>query len=100
MKLDVWNARNPYAGQKATLKLNEFENAFSGRLTSRSSFTLGVERQAVDNGSIVNAVTLNPQTVEPNPFTSTVTAIQRRWMISPRIDYQLNDANTPSVRYS
>jgi hypothetical protein len=97
---DVWNTRNPYAAQKARLKLNEYENAFSGRLTSRSSFTLNVERQAVDNGSILNAVTLSPQTLEPNQFTSTVTAVQRRWMISPRIDYQLNDANTLSVRYS
>ena len=97
---DVWNARNPYAAQKATLQLNEFENSFSGSLSRRSSFTLGLERQAVDNGSIVNAVTLDPTTLEATPFTDTVTAVQRRWMVSPRIDYQLNDANTLSFRYS
>ena len=97
---DIWNARNPYAAQKATLQLNEFENSFSGRINRRSSFTLDLERQAVDNGSIVNAVILDPHTLDPVPFTDTVTAIQRRWMVSPRIDYQLNDANTLSVRYS
>ena len=97
---DIWNARNPYAAEKATLQLNEFENSFSGRINRRSSFTLDLERQAVDNGSIVNAVILDPHTLDSVPFTDTVTAIQRRWMVSPRIDYQLNDANTLSVRYS
>src|SRR5215472_5134623 len=37
---DAWNARNPYAAQKATLQLNEFENSISGTLNPRSSFTL------------------------------------------------------------
>jgi hypothetical protein len=97
---DIWNARNPYAAQKATLKLNEYPMNVSGRLTKRSSFTFDLERDAVDNGSIVNAVVLDPQTLTPNQFTDTVTAIQRRWMVSPHIDYQLNDANTLSVRYS
>jgi hypothetical protein len=97
---DIWNARNPYAAQKATLKLNEYENNVSGRLTKRSSFTFDLERDTVDNGSIVNAVILDPQTLQPDQFTATVTAVQRRWMVSPRIDYQLNDANTLSVRYS
>jgi hypothetical protein len=97
---DVWNARNPYAAQKAVLKLNEYPINVSGRLTKRSSFTFDLERDAVDNGSIVNAVILDPQTLQPNQFTDTVTAVQRRWMVSPRIDYQLNDANTLSVRYS
>jgi hypothetical protein len=97
---DIWNARNPYAAQKATLKLNEYPVNLSGKLTKRSSFTFDLERDAVDNGSIVNAVILDPQTLQPNQFTDTVTAIQRRWMVSTRIDYQLNDANTLSVRYS
>ncbi|MBV8845504.1 MAG: TonB-dependent receptor [Bryobacterales bacterium] len=97
---DAWNGRNPYAAQKATLQLNEFENSISGRLSHRSSFTLDLDRQLVDNGSIVNGVILNPNTLAVEAFTDTVTAVQRRWMISPRIDYQLNDANTLTVRYS
>jgi hypothetical protein len=97
---DIWNARNPYAAEKAALKLNEFENSFSGRLNKRSSFTLDLERQAVDNGSIINGVVLDPATLVPTAFTDTVPAIQRRWMVSPRIDYQLNSANTLSVRYT
>ena len=96
---DVWNARNPYAADKATLQLNEFENSFSGRLNRRSSFTLDLERQAVDNGSIINGVMLDPQNV-PAAFTGVLTTPQRRFMISPRIDYQLNAANTLTLRYT
>ena len=65
---DVWNSRNPYAAAKAPFLLQETENSFSGPLTKRSSFTLDFERQAVDNGSVTNAVTLDPGHDEPEAF--------------------------------
>src|SRR5713101_5748811 len=52
---DFWNSRNPYAAQKAPLRLNEFRGNLSGALNRRASFTLDVSREAIDNGSIVNA---------------------------------------------
>jgi hypothetical protein len=97
---DVFNARNPYAATKAPLVLNEFENSFSGPLGKRASFTLDVERHSVDNGSVINAVTLDPATLASGAFTGVVTSAQRRLRISPRVDYQLNTNNTLSVRYS
>jgi hypothetical protein len=55
---DFWNSRNPYAAQKAPLQLNEFRTNLIGSLNHRTSFTLDVSRDSVDNGSIVNAVVL------------------------------------------
>ena len=95
---DVWNSRNPYAAQKAPFLLKEYGGNVSGPINKKASFFLDVRRDAVDNGSIINAVTLNPQNV-PNPFTQVFASPQRRENISPRIDYQLNPNNTLSVRY-
>ena len=71
----------------------------SGALNRRTSFTLDAERQQVDNGSIVNAVTLDPQTFAPTPFNDVRTTPQVRVSATPRIDYQLNSQNTVTVRY-
>jgi len=54
----------------------------------------------VDNGSVINAITLDPQTLAiVNPFTDVFRTPQRRFGIHPRIDYQLNPKNTLTVRY-
>jgi hypothetical protein len=96
----VWNSRNPYAAQKAPLLLNESENSASGPLSKRASFTLDLEYHAVNNGAIINALILNPQTLNPEQFTGTSLTPQRRFRVSPRVDYQLNENNTLSLRYT
>src|SRR5579863_7367461 len=96
---DFWNSRNPYAAQKAPLKLDEFRGNLSGSLNPRASFTLDVSREAIDNGSIVNAVTLDPRTLAATPFTAVPVTPQRRNLVSPRLDYQLGANNTLTVRY-
>ena len=96
---DFWNSRNPYAAQKAPLRLNEFRANLSGSLNRRASFTLDVSREAIDNGSIVNTVTLDPRTLAVMPFTAVPVTPQRRNLVSPRLDYQLGANNTLTVRY-
>jgi Carboxypeptidase regulatory-like domain len=93
-----WNARNPYSGPKAPLSLNEWENSFSGPLSKRASFALEATRNNVDNGSIINGVTLdsNNKAVQ---LLDTFRTIQRRTLIGPRLDYQLNENNTITLRY-
>ena len=97
---EAWNTRNPYSAIKAPLLLNEFENSISGPLGKRASFTLDANQNNVDNGSIVNAVTLDPQTLFASPFFDVFKTIQRRTRLYPRIDYQLNDKNTLTFRYA
>ena len=97
---DWWNSRNPYASQKAPFLLQETENSFSGPITKRSSFTLDLERQAVDNGSVTNVVILDPASLAPTPFTSTLKTPQRHLRLGPHVDYQLNANNYVSLRYT
>ncbi len=95
-----WNSRNPYALKKAPFLLHEYGGNLSGPLSKRSSYFLDVRRDAVDNGSIVNAITLDPQTLSViNPFTDTPRSPQRRISVNPRLDFQLNDRNTLTLRY-
>jgi hypothetical protein len=96
---DFWNSRNPYSAQKAPLLLNELEGNASGPLGKRASFTVDGQRNSVDNGAIINAVTLDPQTLGIAPFLSTFRVPQRLTRINPRVDYQLNDNNTLTIRY-
>ncbi|MBO0859618.1 MAG: TonB-dependent receptor [Chloracidobacterium sp.] len=97
---DFWNSRNPYAQEKAPFLLQEYGGNLSGPFNKRSSFFLDVRRDAVDNGSIINAITLDPQTLGVvSPFTDTPKTPQRRISVTPRLDYQLNDRNTLTLRY-
>jgi hypothetical protein len=84
---------------KAPFLLQETENSFSGPLTKHSSFTLDFERQAVDNGSITNVVTLDPSTLQPEPLSTILKTPQRHWLVGPHVDYQLDSNNTLALRY-
>jgi hypothetical protein len=96
---DFWNSRNPYGAQKAPFMLNEFEGGAGGPLGKRASFGIEWQRNMVDNGSITNVVTLDPQTLAAQPFTSIITTPQRFTRLNPRVDYQLNQNNTLTVAY-
>lgn len=97
---DVFNSRNPYAAQKAPFLLNEFGGTLSGPINKRASFFLDVERRMIDNGSVIDAITLDPNTLGVLPFTSVLTTPQRRTSIAPRFDYQLTPKNTLTFRYN
>ena len=96
---DFWNTRNPYSPEKAHFLLNEFEGSAGGPITSMSSFTVDAQRNMVNNGSIVNAVTVNPQTFAIQPFASILVTPGRYTNVSPRIDYQLSQNHTLMFRY-
>jgi hypothetical protein len=94
-----WNSRNPYAPQKAPFLLDEFEGNAGGPINKRSSFTFEFQRNMVDNGSIANVVTLDPQTLAIVPSTQVLTTPQRFTRLNPRVDYQLNANNTLILSY-
>ncbi len=97
---DFWNSRNPYAQQKAPFLLKEYGGNLAGPLNSRSSFYVDVRRDSIDNGYIINAITLDPGTLAIiDPFTAVPRVPQRRVGANPRVDYQLSPKNSLTVRY-
>ena len=96
---DIFNSRNPYAQQKAPFLLKEYGGTVSGALSKHASFFLDTERREIDNGSVIDAVTLDPQTYAITPYTGVLLAPQRRLRVSPRVDYQVSQNNTLMFRY-
>jgi hypothetical protein len=94
----AWNSRNPYSAQKAPFLLQEFEGNGGGPIGKRASFTVDAQRNMVDNGSITNGVTVDPN-LAIRPFSTVITTPGRYTRVTPRIDYQLNDKNTLTFRY-
>ena len=96
----IWNSRNPYAETKAPLLLNEIEGGGGGPVGKRASFTLDGQRNMVDNGYVVNGVTVDPHTFAIQPLDEVYKTPQRYTRLRPRLDYQLSPNHTLSVRYS
>jgi hypothetical protein len=89
----------PNSPFKAPFLLNEFEGNMGGPLSKQSSFMVDAQRNMVDNGSIVNAVTIDPQTLAVQPFASVITTPGRFTNISPRVDWQIGEKHTLMLRY-
>ena len=66
---DFWNSRNAYAAEKAPFHLDELSGSLSGPVNKRASFALNLQREMTDNGNVINAVTLDPQTLLAQRFT-------------------------------
>jgi hypothetical protein len=94
-----WNSRDPYAAEKAPFLLKEYGGNVSGAINRKASFFLDIQRHAIDNGAIINATVVDPQTLVVSPYTEVFRVAQRRLIVSPRIDYELNGSNTLSLRY-
>ena len=97
----VFNSRNPYAEEKASFHLTDVGGSTGGPLNQQSSYFVDLDQRNINNGVVINAVTLNPATFAiVNPFTEVFSSPAQRFRISPRIDYQLNQDHTIMFRYA
>ncbi|HJU61039.1 MAG TPA: carboxypeptidase regulatory-like domain-containing protein, partial [Candidatus Binatia bacterium] len=94
------NSRNPFAPNRAPSQLRFFGGNISGPIQKgKSSFFLDVNNRDVDNNVIVNALVLDSN-FNVVPFTEEFQVPSRRFSLSPRFDYAINDKNTLVARYS
>jgi hypothetical protein len=96
----IWDARNPYAAEKAPFLQRSFGGSLSDSLGKKASFFLDVQYRDIDNGNIINGFNVNPTSFAIAPFNSVFDAPQTRFQISPRFDYQLSKNNTFTARYT
>lgn len=93
------NSRNPFALNRASSQTRFFGGNISGPVKKgKSSFFLDINNRQVDNGALINATVLDP-TFNIIPFQQELTIPNRRFSISPRFDYAINDKNTLVARY-
>ncbi len=97
------NARNPVlqSPKRPPFQFRQFGGNFSGTIIPKKlSFFLDAERGETDDNDIVNATVLDPLTLTPLGFNTAVLTPARRFNMSPRLDYAINDKNTLVARYS
>ncbi|MEZ5306610.1 MAG: carboxypeptidase regulatory-like domain-containing protein [Pyrinomonadaceae bacterium] len=95
----AFNSRNPFSENKANSQTKFYGGNISGPLIkNKASFFLNLDNRDVDSGTIVNA-TIIDSGFNIVPFQQEFPVPNRRFSISPRIDYQLNDTNTIIGRY-
>jgi hypothetical protein len=97
----IWNSRNPFLTVTPPFRAQRFGGNVSGPISKKASFFIDVEsRQFEDNGILSAKV---PDPANPGNFidnTGFVPAPQHRTTVSPRVDWQLGENNTLSLRYS
>ncbi len=94
------NSRNPFALNRAASQVRNFGGFVSGPIISKkSSFFVDVNQSQRDENSVISATILDPSLNVIN-FNQDVTVPTRRFSVSPRVDYAINDKNTIVGRYS
>jgi hypothetical protein len=94
------NARSPFAATRAPFQSRRYGGNLSGPLSAkRASFFLDFERRETDDNDLVSAIILDPA-LNPFSFNQSIPSPDRRMTIGPRLDYQINPANTLVARYT
>lgn len=94
------NSRNPFALNRAPSQMRNYGGFFSGPIKAkRSSFFVDVSENERDENSVVSAIVLD-SAANIVSFNKDVTVPTRRFSISPRIDFAINDSNSVTVRYN
>lgn len=97
---DNLNTRNPYAPNKPPYSREDYSFEIAGPIAKgKASFSFDSDYRSSDNNQTVNATVLD-QNLVPTPFAVTLVRPQSRLSYSPRIDWQINDKQSLTVRYS
>jgi hypothetical protein len=97
------NSRNPFlrSSKRPPFQFRQYGGNLSGTIIpKKASFFLDFERSETDDNDLVNAIILDPTTFDPTPFNVAVLTPVRRFNMSPRFDYSINQSNTLVARYS
>jgi uncharacterized membrane protein YgcG len=97
------NSRNPFlqSSKRPPFQFRQYGGNLSGTIIpKKASFFLDFERSETDDNDIINAIVLDPATLQPTSFNTAVLTPGRRLNFSPRIDYAIDKNNTLVARYS
>lgn len=97
---DVLNSRNPFLTTSPPFMTQLFGGNISGPLTAKGSFFLDFDRRNIDDNGVINATVPTSNFLSTQAYQNYYSTPQRRTTVSPRVDYQLTQNNTLSLRYA
>jgi hypothetical protein len=95
----IFDTRNPFLGTEPGYTTKMLGANLGGPLSKKASFFLDFNRRQIDDNSLVKAQVLDNNFNEV-PYIGSYPTPNRFWVVSPRIDYQINANNTLVVRYN
>ncbi len=95
----VFNSRNPYVPTKPDYNSEMFDGNIGGPINKKASFFLDASRRNIDEFSAINAIQVDPTTLNTFQLQESLANPRTRTSISPRIDFQLSQSNTLTMRY-
>jgi hypothetical protein len=93
------NARNPFAPNKPSTQMRQYQTELTGSINRKTSFNLEANHATQDSTALVNAVVLDSN-FNPVPYVVNLPAPNYRTTVSPRVDYAISPNNTLQARYS
>lgn len=98
---DAFNTGNPFTKQIPAYHSIQYNGTVSGALSKKASFFFSVEGRANQDASIYteNTAVLSGGTYVPTTISGGLFAPQNRIEVSPRLDLQLGQKNTLTLRY-
>ena len=93
------NSRNPFAPTRAPYSMYQYGGNIGGSLGKKASWFFNAERRSIDENAVVSATVLDAN-LQPAPYSESIVTPIRRFDLSPRLDYQINQNNTLVGRYS
>jgi len=108
-----FNTGNPFTSDIPDYHSYQFNGTVNGPINRSASFFVSAERRNIEDAAIVSAYRLvgeingdfangifdNPADYNTAPFSDSLLTPRTRTNISPRVDWQLAERNTLSVRY-
>jgi len=99
-----FNSRNPFENlppgeSQPGYDTTQFSANVGGPLSKKASFFFNIERRSISDLSVVSAQIVDPTTFQIEPFSQALPNPRTRINLSPRLDYQVSQTNTLSVRY-
>ena len=95
----IFDTRNPFLATEPSYTTKMLGANLGGPLNKKTSFFLDFNRRQIDDNSLIKAQVLGSNFNEV-PYANSYPTPNRFWVVSPRIDYQINANNTLVVRFN
>jgi hypothetical protein len=95
----ILDTRNPFLATEPGYNSKMIGANVGGPINKKASFFLDFNRRQIDENSLIKGQVLDSSFNEV-PYVSAYPTPNRFWLISPRVDYQINATNTLVLRYN